>query len=774
MSSRQMDLYQPKKKRRKRLKPSRVITLVMAVLVLCLLLVGCGNLTWAVATLPSWDPTKLMGSQSTLIYDRFDQQASQVFTDQNRTPVPLQELPPYLPQAFVAAEDNRFYQHIGIDPEGILRALWTDLRGGTVVEGGSTITQQLVKNAFLSNDRSLRRKIQEAILALEVEHHYTKNQILEFYLNMIFFGNGAYGVQAASQLYFDKDAKDLDLAESALLAGIVRSPSNYNPFANPDAAKSRQETVLDQMVKYGKITQQQADQAKQEKLQYHEGSTSSYMYPYFTDQVVSETENILQHQGMTLEAAQNLIYKGGLKIYTTLNAPVQQKMEQAFANKANFPSDLRGQQVQGAMVIVDPHTGQVQALVGGRQHSVARPFNRATQAERQPGSAIKPVVVYCPAIEKGYTEAYVQDDVPATFGPKTFYNYDGQYRGLITMRTAVQYSINTYAVKLLNTIGVDYGYDFAGRMGITSLEPVNDRNLSLALGGITNGISPLQMAGAYSCIANQGVYIQPYTVRKIIDNTGAIIYQAQPQQKVVLSPQTTAIMTDLLENVVRAGTGTNAQLDRPVAGKTGTTSMKADAWFMGYTPEFVGAVWMGFDKTENMGNMPDVFGATYPALMWKQVMQTAVAGLPVTDFPMPAGLIRVTVCGKSGLLPGPFCPAEDLENDLFIQGTQPTATCDAHVEATVNADDGLLATPYSPHPVTRVFLKRPPVSGPIQPQDMKEALPTQYSPMGVSGGVSPTGAAAANRMVTVKICTDPRNKGFPYLANVPGFLEEGG
>ncbi len=638
--------------------------------------------------------------------------------------------------------------------------------GGAATEGGSTITQQLVRSAYLSDEKSLRRKIQEAILALEVEHHYSKQEILEFYLNRIYFGNGAYGIQAASQLYFDKDAKNLTLAESALLTGIVRSPNNYNPFASPVMAKRRQNTVLDQMVKYGKITQDQANQAKQAKLQYHEGATSAYQFPYFTDQVITETEGILQQQqGMSRDAAQNLIYNGGLKIYTTLNAPVQQKMEDVFSNSANFPSDYKGQQVQGAMVLVDQHTGQIQALVGGRKYSTMRAFNRATQAKRQPGSAIKPLAVYCPAIEKGYTEAFVQDDVPATFGPKTFYNDDDQYRGLITMRTALEYSINTYAVKLLNLIGVDYGYGFATKFGITSLDPDRDKNLSLALGGITNGVSPLEMAGGYCAIANQGIYIQPYSVRKIVDNNGGLLYQAQPQQRVVISAQTAYIMTDLLESVVKVGTGANAQLDRPVAGKTGTTTNKVDAWFMGYTPEFVGAVWMGFDKEESMETMSDVFGATYPALIWKQVMQKAVENMPVSDFPMPAGLVQATVCSKSGLLPNAFCPQDELENDIFVQGTAPTDIDDVYVKAAIDTDTGLLATPYSQHTATKVFLKRPPVSGPYQPLDMKEALPAQYSPIP---------AGLANQMVTVKICTDPRNHGIPYLANVPGFLEEGG
>lgn len=771
MSRRQMDQYLSKqKKKKKKLKPTRVILLAMMLILISLLLVGCGNFAWAVITLPSWDPDKLAGSSSTIIYDRYDKEASQVFADENRTPVPLSALPPSLPQAFVAAEDNRFYNHIGIDPEAIMRAAWANLRKGVGAEGGSTITQQLVKTAFLSSDKTFRRKIQEAILALEVERRYSKQEIMEFYVNRIYFGNGAYGIQSTSQLYFNKDAKDLTLAESALLAGIVRSPNNYNPSVSSDIAKRRQEIVLDQMVKYGKITQQEAKQAKQEKLQYHEGTRSIYQFPYFTDQVITETEDILQQQGLSKEAAQSLIYKGGLKIYTSLNAPVQQRMEEAFANKANFPADYKGKQVQGAMVLVDQHTGQLQALVGGRQYSTMRSFNRATQAKRQPGSAIKPIVVYSPAIEKGYTEALVQDDVPPSYGSKTFYNFDDQYRGLITMRTAVEHSINTYAVKLLNLIGVDYGYDYAIRMGITSLDLSRDRNLSLALGGITYGISPLEMAGAYSAIANQGIYTQPYCVRKIVDHSGGLMYEAKPQQKVVMAEQTAYIMTDLLENVVKSGTGTNAQLGRPAAGKTGTTTNKVDAWFMGYTPEFTGGVWMGFDKEESMETMTDVFGATYPAYIWKTVMQKATEGLPITDFPMPAGLVRTTICSKSGLLPNAFCPKNELEDDLFVQGTVPTSVCDAHVEAEVCADSGQLATPSCPTKITKVFLKRPAVSGKYQPWDMKEALPTDLCPI----HTGPASYTSGDQKMAVKICADPRHNGVPYLANTSGFLETGG
>ena len=464
MSSRENELRRSRRKR-KRLKSSRVALLSAGLIFLCLFVAGGSYFASALITLP-WNPSKLAGSETTVIYDKFDNAASNVFAEENRTPVSLSDLPPAVPNAFISAEDNRFYEHGGVDFQGIARALVANVRGGYGSEGASTITQQLVKLSFLSSQKTLKRKIQEAILSYKVEHNYSKDEILQFYLNRVYFGNGAYGIQTASKLYFGKDAKELDLAQSAMLAGIVRSPNNYNPFSHLDNAKMRQDLVLDLMAKYGKVSPDDAAAAKAENIKLAEGATNaSYAYPYFTDQVISETESVLEKQGMARETAQNLIYNSGLKIYTTLNPSVQQKMESVFANSANFPGNQNGKEVESAMVLMDQHTGEVQALVGGREYTQQRQFNRATQAERQPGSAIKPIVVYCPALEKGYTTAQVEDDVPATYGSKTFYDYDNHYRGLITMRTAVEYSINTYAVKLLNQIGPDYGYEFAEKNG---------------------------------------------------------------------------------------------------------------------------------------------------------------------------------------------------------------------------------------------------------------------------------------------------------------------
>jgi len=766
MPGRETELYQSQRRKKRKLKSSRVLLLGLLLIGLCLVVVGCGYVAGAIVTLPAWDPNKLAGSESTIIYDKDNKPATTVYAEENRTPVSLSELPPYLPDAFIAVEDNRFYQHHGVDVEAIGRALVANIKGGVGSEGGSTITQQLVKNAFLSSEKTLKRKIQEAILAVEVERRYSKDQILEFYLNRIYFGNGAYGIQTASQFYFGKDAKNLTLAESAMLAGIVRSPNNYNPFSNPELAERRQHLVLDLMVKYGKITESEAERAKNEKLKYHEGNVkTAYAYPYFTDNVITEAEKVLEQQGISREASQNLVYRGGLKIYTSLNKPVQAKMEQVFADNSNFPGDQKGKQVQGAMVLLDQHTGEIQALVGGRKYSQLRSFNRATQAKRQPGSAIKPIVVYAPALEKGYTTATVLDDVPATYGNKTFVNSDNTYRGLIPMRTAVQWSINTYAVRLLDRIGVDYGYDFAKKLEITTLDPARDRHLSLALGGITYGISPLEMAGAYGAIANQGIYVQPHAVRKIVDRNGEVLYEAHPHKKVVMSEQTAYIMTDLLRTVVRAGTGQRAQMNRPVAGKTGTTEHHVDAWFMGYTPEFVGAVWMGFDKEEQMPS--GTWGGGYPLRIWKAVMQKATEGLPVRDFPQPGGLVRATICSKSGKLPNAFCPENELiPDELFVQGTAPTQTCDVHVQAEICPDSGKLATPNCPNRISAVFLKRPPFSGKA-PLDAREALPTEVCPVHGTGG-------GQDQVVRVKVCTDPRHNGILYLANTPGLLETGG
>jgi penicillin-binding protein 1A len=744
-----------KKKNKKKLSFSRVSLLAVLLIGIVLLFVGCGYVAGAVYSMPEWDPQKLEGSETTIIYDQEGQPASRLYAEDNRTAISLNDLPQYIPDAIVSIEDNRFFSHYGVDIEAIGRAMVANIKGGLGAEGGSTITQQLVKNSFLTPEKTFKRKIQEAVLALQVEHHYSKTEILEFYLNRIYFGNGAYGIQTASQYYFGKNAKDLTLAESALLAGIVRSPNNYNPKQSEEVAKKRQELVLNTMVNYGKITQEEADQAKQEELQFREGSIATYNFPHFTDHVINEAEEILQEQGLSKEDCQALLYRGGLRIYTTLNPQVQQKMEEVFANSANFPSDQNGKQVEGAMVLLENKTGEIQALVGGREHTQQRSFNRATQAVRQPGSAIKPLVVYAPALEKGYTTALSLLDSPVTIGNNTFNNYDHKYAGWITMRTAVQWSKNTYAVRLLHNMGADYGLEFGKKLGITSFDDSRDSNLSLALGGITYGISPLEMAGAYGAIANQGVYIEPHSILRIIDSDGKVLYEANPQKRVAMSEQTAYIMTDLLQTVVKSGTGTRARMNRPVAGKTGTTEETKDIWFMGYTPEFTGAVWMGFDQEENIKD-GQAAGGYHPALIWRAVMQKASEGLPVQQFTRPSGIVNKAICTKSGKLPNAFCPKEDLINEVFVQGSLPNETCDLHVQVEICEETKMLANEYCPHKIKAVFLK-----GAKSGEQLPEKVCEKHGP-------------EDQKKVTVRVCTDPRHNGVLYLANESGLLETGG
>jgi penicillin-binding protein 1A len=407
------------------------------------------------------------------------------------------------------------------------------------------------------------------------------------------------------------------------------------------------------------------------------------------------------------------------------------------------------------MVLLENKTGEIQALVGGREHTQQRSFNRATQAVRQPGSAIKPLVVYAPALEKGYTTALSLLDSPVTIGNNTFNNYDHKYAGWITMRTAVQWSKNTYAVRLLHNMGADYGLEFGKKLGITSFDDSRDSNLSLALGGITYGISPLEMAGAYGAIANQGVYIEPHSILRIIDSDGKVLYEANPQKRVAMSEQTAYIMTDLLQTVVKSGTGTRARMNRPVAGKTGTTEETKDIWFMGYTPEFTGAVWMGFDQEENIKD-GQAAGGYHPALIWRAVMQKASEGLPVQQFTRPSGIVNKAICTKSGKLPNAFCPKEDLINEVFVQGSLPNETCDLHVQVEICEETKMLANEYCPHKIKAVFLK-----GAKSGEQLPEKVCEKHGP-------------EDQKKVTVRVCTDPRHNGVLYLANESGLLETGG
>ena len=549
-----------------------------------------------------------------------------VHATENRLPATIEQIPLDLQRAFVAAEDARFYQHNGVDIKAIARALWRNFHEGEVAEGGSTLTQQLAKNALLSQERTWKRKIQEAVLALELERRYSKDKIMEMYLNQIYFGAGAYGVQTAAQIYFGKNVQDLNLAECALLAGIPKRPNDYSPFNNLRAAKERQEIVLTQMVKYKFIERLTAEQALNAELKLVTHTEPEQQAAYFVDYVLQQ---LIDRYGA------EMVYKEGLQVYTTLDREMQAAAEQAVAAylPGYFTDDKGLQQPQGALVALNPQTGCIYAMVGGRGGDH---FNRAVQAERQPGSAFKPFV-YLAALAGGVSPEAVLEDRPTSFGSYTPRNYDGGFRGLVTVRSALEQSLNVIAVRLANHIGADKVLQYAQQMGISTLVfdgDSNDRNLAMALGGLTKGVSPLEIAAAYGVLANDGVRVEPTGIVKVVDRNGKVIYQYQPQGQQVVEADLVRTLVDMMQGVLLRGTGTRAGLDRPAAGKTGTTSDYQDAWFVGFTPNLAASVWLGCDNNESLHG---VTGGDLPAVIWHQFMQTATAKLPVAAFAVPVG-----------------------------------------------------------------------------------------------------------------------------------------
>ncbi len=590
---------------------------------------GCGFIGATMQNLP--DVATVKPAASSQVFDVHGNLITTVHATENRLPVKIANVPKNLQNAFVATEDARFYSHHGIDPVGILRAIWTNIAHSGVAEGGSTITQQLARNAFLTQDRTLKRKVQEALLALKIEQHYTKQEILEMYMNQIYFGQGAYGVEAAAHTYFGKDVKDLSLAQCAVIAGLPQSPNYYSPFNNVEATKERQATVLGQLVKYNYISQATATEAKNADLELREKPTKQQTSEnndasYFIDYV---SQLVAEKYG------DDAIYKDGLKIYTTIDMKAQAAAVEALTNLPNYYSDKNGlTQPQGALVAINPHNGHIVAMVGGRGTDS---FNRAVLSERQPGSAFKPFV-YLAAIQKGMTPGTIVDDSEIKFSngwqPK---NYERTYSGKVTLRYALQHSINVAAVKIADEVGMPKVLKLAADLGISTLVTSgasSDDNLAASLGGLTHGVKPIDMASAYATFANNGVRVTPVAITKILDRNGQILEEASLEEKRVVDEKDAAILTSMLQSVINGGTGGNAAIGRPAAGKTGTTDESKDAWFVGYTPDLATAVWMGDDYGAE--TLHGVTGGTTPAVIWHDFMVKALADTPVSDFDVPS------------------------------------------------------------------------------------------------------------------------------------------
>ena len=608
------------------------------------------------------------------------------FSSQRREPVPLSKIPDYLKRAVVIVEDRRFYHHWGLDVLYLLRAFLVNITHGRVIQGGSTITQQLARNMFLTQEKSLLRKIKEALLAVELEHCYSKREILELYLNQVYFGSGAYGVEAAAQTFFSKHIWELSPSECALLAAVIKSPAYYSPYKHPEKCKRRRNFYLIKMAKAGIISEESLPSLLKSPLGILPKRPRRNEAPYFIDMV----RNYLE-----AKYGSDFLYRSGISIYTTLDIDLQREANRVFeehlrrieeehnlpVKKEDFDRIAKKDRtklpnyLQGALIVMEPKTGYIRALIGGRDFSQSY-FNRAIQAHRQAGSAFK-VFVATAAIDNGLTPATITLDAPIVIdipGAKTYepMDYDRKFLGTMTLRKGLALSRNLVFVRLGRNLGPELVAKYAYKMGITTpLKPV----YSLPLG--SSEVSLLDMVRAYATLDNQGAKVEPIFITKIVDKEGRILEEHFPRIEQVISPQTAYVTLDMMRSVIDEGTASIIRrmgFLRPAAGKTGTTDEYTDAWFIGFTPELVCGVWVGFDKKSTI--FRGATGGGVAAPIWAELMSYALKDSPPANFTPPEGVIVKEICTETGKLATPYCPHKRME--VFIKGTEPKEECQYH------------------------------------------------------------------------------------------------
>ena len=749
------------------LRTGYFLLLLLVVLVICL---AVGVFRGLVASAPDISDVNIMPlGNASFIYDADGNQIQKLTgAGGNRISVSIDEIPLDMQHAIVAIEDERFYEHNGIDPSGILRAAVVGITNGFhFTEGASTITQQLLKNNVFTDwmeENTLekfKRKFQEQYLALELEKYLTeqgkdaKSVILENYLNTINLGSGCYGVQTASQTYFGKDAKDLTLSECAVLAAIPQAPTRYNPRTHPENNQQRRSKVLSNMLEQGYITQAEYEEALNDNVyeriqmqgQYEEQETP---YSYFNDEVISQViEDLMVQKGYTEVQARNVVYSGGINIYTTQDSWIQSVLDEEFQNPDNYPSDTQvsldwaltvtqadgtvqnyskemmqvyfrnddpefdllfdsqeeaqsyidaykasilaegdtvtaertdfTMQPQACMTIIDQSTGYVKAIVGGLGEKTASlTLNRATDSYRQPGSSFKPLAAYGPALDTGaITLSTVIKDEPYNYADGTpVRNSDGRYHGDVTVREALVHSYNVPAVKVLTEITPETGYEYLTKFRFSNLLPSESTHQSIALGGLTNGVSNLELTGAYAAIANGGRYIEPVLYTKVTDSDGNILLDNTNRQSTQVFRESTAyLLTNVMEDVVKRGTATDCQLDNmAVAGKTGTTNDYTNLVFAGFTPYYTAAIWTGYDVQAEMPSS----NRSFHRALWQKVMERIHEGLPEKEFEMPATVREVSICSETGLLARSSC---DAVTEYYAVSDIPTRRCSGHYVA---------------------------------------------------------------------------------------------
>lgn len=644
--------------------------LLLAVTAAAVLFLLCGAVkTLGMDRWVDFDVYRITGCDRTsIIYDGQSDVVTRLHGVQDRTWVSISELQPSTVYAFISAEDARFFEHEGVDVIRIAGAIVADIKAGSYVQGASTISQQLIKLSHLTSEKTISRKAEEAALAYEMERQYSKEDILEMYLNYVYFGGGYYGIEAAAEGYFGVHASDLTLDQSAMLAGILKSPSGYAPHINYAASINRRNNILRLMRDYGYITDDEKKQASARRPTILHDKREEYS-GYYTD---AATKSAAALMGITVDE----LIRGGYSIYSAMDSDIQHYCEEMFKNGELFPAE----DSEAAIVVLEPSTGMVVAMVGGRSYTGGISFNRATDIRRQPGSVIKPVITYAPAFEYlNYTAADMILDEETTFADYTPSNYGNKYYGWVTVREAVTKSLNVPAVKTLSAVGVYRAKDFAKRCGIEFDD--KDDSLALALGGFTYGVSPLQIAGAYSCFASGGIYNTPTLIKKITDRNGLTVYEYRQDSRRVMSEANAYILTSMLKSVVTEGTGHRLNtLDIPIAGKTGTVGLangNRDAWMAGYTPEYTAVVWQGYDS-DRLGLLPSsATGGTYPALMLYELFNHIYPDGRSGDFEKPESVKQYSIDAKTlkkqhkVVLANAMTPQSSRVTEYFTEETAP-------------------------------------------------------------------------------------------------------
>ncbi len=673
-----------KNKNKNKKKKSRWLKSFFIALAICIALVlligGIAGLLYlnTVPSLEELTPTAI--AETSKVYAIDGSLLTEFHAEENREIIGFDKMSQNIKNAIVAVEDKRYYEHQGVDYKRIIGALIADIRSGTIVQGGSTITQQYVKNVYFSPVQTLRRKINEAVIAIQLERHYTKDKVLEMYLNTIYFGAGTYGVEKAAQVYFGVSASDLTVAQSALLAGLIKAPEVYSPFNNLEKAQSRRNLVLKLMYDQGYIDKDKFMSAITEPIVLNteqiniDGQNADRIAPYFIDYV--------KQQLYEKKFTDRDVFKGGLRIYTTLDKGLQQNAEDAI--KKVFPEDPGPSY---ALVSMDPSNGYIYSLIGGKDYSKSK-FNIATQGKRQPGSVFKTVVLmesirqHLSPNDKYNPNGPIVIDMPS--GPDwKVDNYGGEkFEGDMTVVDATIHSVNVVYAQLMMKVGADNVEKLCNEMEINDI----GNNPAIALGGLEKGITPLDVTKIFATLASGGVYHQPVCILKITDSEGNILFEYDPEKndknlRIMDSP-IAYYVTNILERVILEGTGKGANIGRPAAGKTGTTTDNRDAWFGGFTPELATVVWMGYEESSKPMekiNGRTIVGGAFPADIWREYMKEALKDKPVKDFNSPDNeLVDIEVCKISGLLPTFWCPKETLGFMIFVKGKEPSKICNVH------------------------------------------------------------------------------------------------